>query len=319
MRISRILPSAGLIVVFTLTTHAELADGIKAIVNDTVITYQQVEKNAGKAMELLQRQYGSQPELYRKKVTETLNDALEDLVQRQLILHEFKTAGYNLPETVLDQAVEERIRERFDDRASLTKTLQTEHMTYEGLRQQIREQIVIEAMRSKNISSQIIISPQKIEAYYNEHKDEFKVEEQIRLRTIVLDADTAETQEGRKKLGQEILGKLKEGAAFAELAAIYSTGPYRNQGGDRGWVERSLLLKELADVAFSLKPGQHSDVIETGGACYLMQVEDYRPSQVKTLSEVREEIEKNLLIQERARRQKEWIDKLKTKTFVRYF
>jgi peptidyl-prolyl cis-trans isomerase SurA len=278
-----------------------------------------VENSAGRAVELLRRQYASQPELYRKKLTETLNDALEDLVQRQLILHEFKTAGYNLPETVLDQAVEERIRERFGDRATLTKTLQAEHMTYETFRQQIKDQIIIEAMRSKNISSEIIISPQKIEAYYQEHKGDFKVEEQVRLRMIVLDNTASDTLEGRKKLGQEILGKLKENTAFPELAAIYSTGSQRSQGGDWGWVERSLLRKELADVAFSLKPGQHSDVIETDDVCYLMLVEDYRPSQVKPLSDVREEIEKTLLAQERARRQKEWIDKLKTKTFVRYF
>jgi peptidyl-prolyl cis-trans isomerase SurA len=319
MRFSRVT-LIFLALAFTQTARAELANAIKAIVNDTVITYQQVESSASKAVELLQRQYGSQPETYHKKLTETLNDVLEELVQRQLILHEFKTAGYALPDAVLDKAVEERIRERFGDRSTLTKTLQAQHVTYDTFRQQVKDQIIIEAMRSKNISSEIIVSPQKLEAYYKAHGDEFKVEDQIKLRMIVLDSSAAATSAGRKKLAQEIIGKAtKENTSFSELATIYSTGSQRNQGGDWGWIERSVLRKELADVAFTLSAGQTSDVVEVEDTCYVMRVEEVRPAHVKTLSEVRDLIDKNLLAQERARLEKEWIEKLKKKTFVRYF
>ena len=299
--------------------RAELANAIKAVVNDTVITFQQVEANANRAIELLRRQYSTQPEVYRKKLAETLNDALEDLVSRELILHEFQTAGYNLPESALEQNVQERIRERFGDRATLTKTLQAEHMTYESFRKQIREQIIVEAMRGKNISSEVIISPQKIEAFYAAHADDFKVEEQIKLRMIVLDSTAADSQEGRKKLAEEILNKIKEGAAFSEIASIYSTGSQRSQGGDWGWVERSVLRKELADVAFTLTAGQPSGVVETPEAAYLMLVEDTHPARSKPISDVRDDIEKTLRAQERSRLEKDWINTLKKKTFVRYF
>lgn len=319
MRPSLLISLAGAAIFFAATAAADLANGIKAIVGDAVITYQQVEANASRAVELLRRQYATRPDLYQKKLTETLNDALEDLVQRQLILHEFKASGFSLPESVTEEGVQERIRARFGDRATLTKTLQAEHLTYEMFRQQIKDQIIIDAMRGKYVSSGVIISPLKIETYYSSHQDEFKQEDQVKLRMIVLDSAAAPTPEARKKLADEILGKINEGATFSEMAAIYSTGSQRNQGGDWGWVQRSVLRPELAAIAFTLKAGQHSGVIETPDACYLMLVEETRPAQIKPLAEVRDEIEKTLQAQERAKAQKEWIDRLKKKTFVRYF
>ena len=319
MRISLLISFAGAAAFFATTAAADLANGIKAIVGDAVITYQQVEANASRAAELLRRQYATRPDLYQKKLTETLNDALEDLVQRQLILHEFKASGFSLPESVTEEGVQERIHQRFGDRATLTKTLQAEHLTFEMFRQQIKDQIIIDAMRGKYVSSGIIVSPRKIETYYGAHQDEFKQEDQVKLRMIVLDSAAAPTSEARKKLADEILGKISDGASFSEMAAIYSTGSQRNQGGDWGWVQRSVLRQELAEIAFTLKAGQRSGVIETPDSCYLMLVEETRPAQIKHLADVRDEIEKTIQAQERAKAQKEWIDRLKKKTFVRYF
>jgi len=319
MRFFHCIAVAGIVVCLAANSRAELANGVKAIVGSTVITYQQVEDNATKAIELLQREYGNDPDLYQKKLMDTLGDALEDLVQRQLILTEFETAGYKLPDNIVDNEVEHRIRDQFGDRATLTKSLQAEHMTFETLREQVREQIIVDAMRQKYVSDSVIISPLKIQEYYNAHKDDYKVEDEIHLRMIVLDSTAAATPEQRKRMAQEIIGKIDEGASFSEMAAIYSTGSQRNQGGDWGWVERSVLRKELADAAFALTPGKHSGVIETPDASYVMLVEEAHPAHVRPLSEVRDDIEKTLQAEERTKVQKDWIDGLKKKTFVRYF
>ena len=257
--------------------------------------------------------------MLQKKLEESRTENLEYLIERQLILHEFRTAGYNLPDSILEDEVQERIHSKYGDRMKLTKSLQAEGMTYEKFRQQIREQFIVGALRQKNISSELIISPHKVENYYAGHRDDFKVEDEVKLRMIVLTNSVGSDAAPLRKLAEEILAKLKEGATFSEMASVYSQGSQRREGGDWGWVEKSVLRKELADVAFSLKASERSGVIETPEACYVMLDEDRRPAHHKSLGDVRDQIEKNLLLEERNRLEKQWVEKLKKKTFVRYF
>jgi peptidyl-prolyl cis-trans isomerase D len=77
------------------------------------------------------------------------------------------------------------------------------------------------------------------------------------------------------------------------------------------------LRKELADAAFALKPGQVSDAVETPDSVYIMLVEQVRPSYVKPIEDIRDDIEKTLRTQEQARLLKQWIDQLKRKAFIR--
>ena len=183
----------------------------------------------------------------------------------------------------------------------------------------MRDQYIVAALRAKNISPEkIIISPYKVETYYLAHKDDFKVEDEIKLRMIGLNK-TSGNDTNTASLAREILAKIKQGATFAEMASVYSQGSQRSQGGDWGWVERSVLRKELADAAFKLKPGQVSGVIETPEACYLMLVEQTRPAHVKPLSEVRDDVEATLLTQEQKQLEQQWIEHLKKKSFIRLF
>ena len=311
--------AAGAAFCSSLGLRAELANGIQAVVHDSVVTSQDVETYTLPLVQDLRREYRNQPEAFDKKLAETLKENLEFLLERQLILHDFKTAGYNLPESILDEEVDKRMRARYGDRARLTKTLQAQGDTYEKFRKRVRDQIIVEVLQAKNVSSEIIISPHKIEAFYIEHKDQFKTEDEVKLRMIVLNKSSEAEARQTRQLAGEILSKIKEGAAFAEMASVYSQGSQRSQGGDWGWVEKSVLRKELADAAFSLKPGEVSSVIETPEACYLMLVEERRAAHVKALSDVRDEIEKTMLAQERTRLQKQWIERLRKKTFVRYF
>src|SRR5476649_270270 len=90
----------------------QLADGVNAIVNDTVITYAQVQDFTASAAESLQRQYAGQPDLYSQKLAGLRKDGLDQLVERELILHDFDTAGYKLPDSVVDELVQDSIRDR---------------------------------------------------------------------------------------------------------------------------------------------------------------------------------------------------------------
>ena len=298
--------------------RAELADGVKAVVNDAVITYSQVEEFTAPAADALRRQYADAPDLFQQKLNDALSDSLEQLVERKLILRCFDTEGYQLPEDVVDQMVQDQIRSRFGDRVTFIKTLQAQGMTVEQFRKDVRDQYIISQLRRMKVSQEIIISPYKVETYYQAHQDDFKMEDQIKLRMIVLNK-TSPDDTNTVQRANEILAEIKGGASFQEMASVYSEGSQKSQGGDWGWVERSVLRKDLADVAFKLKAGEMSGVIDTPQSVYLMLVEQTKPAQIKPLTEVRDEIEKTLRTQEQARLEKQWIEGLKKKTFIRYF
>ena len=319
MKIFRFIPILALALCTGPRLHAEVVDGVLAVINDTVITRQQVEDFIGPALDSLRREYAGQPEAaFQQKLTGAINDGLEQLVERQLILHDFDVEGYRLPDSVVDDLVQDRIRERFTDRVTLMKTLQAQGETFESFRKDVRDQYIVTALRAKNIAQEIVISPNRVGRYYLDHQDDFKVEDEIKLRMIVLNKTSADDT-NTVSLAREIRDKIKEGAAFTEMASIYSQDTLRSQGGDRGWIERSVLRQDLADVAFALQPGQVSDVVETPDTCYLMLVEQTRLAHVKPLADVRDQIEKNLRAQEQSRLEKQWIAKLKAKTFILYF
>jgi peptidyl-prolyl cis-trans isomerase SurA len=202
---------------------------------------------------------------------------------------------------------------------TLVKELQAQGLTFEAYRKRIREEIIVQAMVGHFASSDVLISPFKIETFYQQHQDDFKVGDQVKLRMIFLAHKPNRSEEATRKLAEEILAKLESGTPFAEMASIYSDGSQRAEGGDWGWTERSVLREDLAELAFALAPGQRSGVIAKPDGCYLMWVEDARPAHVKPLTEVRDEIEETLRRQERQRLRKTWIDRLKAKSFVRYF
>lgn len=315
MKLFRLIAIFAAVICFALPSRAELADGIQAVVHDTAVTYGQVKDFTAPAVEALRQQYADQQDVFQQKLTETFKDSLEQLIERQLILHDFDTEGYKLPESVVDGMVQDRIRDRFGDRITLMKTLQAQGETFEEFRREIREQYIVSALRNKNVSQEIIISPYKVENYYQAHEADFKIEDEIKLRMIVLKKSSADDT-NTVNLAREIQMKIKDGAAFSDMETVYTQGSQQKEGD---WYERSVLRKELADVAFNLKVGEVSDVIETPESCYLVLVEQTRPSRIKPLNEVRDDIEKTLRTQEQARIEKQWIDRLKKKTFIRIF
>ena len=373
-----------------LPAASQLVDGINAVVHDSVVTYAEVEMMTLPAQEVIARDYSPESEVYLKKLSDARNDSLDQLLERQLILHDFKVT-FSQPERQalidkeinksVDQEVEDEIRTRYGgNRMTFIQTMQAQGVSKERHRQQIRDRIIIGWLRQKNISSELIASPHRVEVYYLAHRDEFRVQDEVKLRMIVLNCPGENEAARTEKLAEDILTALKEGATFAEMATIHSEGSQRNQGGDMGWYELPQLNKPrsasgrvlapyLADTAASLQAGQHSGVLsrslgpdywvcqysngapilgrhyvedttlnkenmveerrfDTASAItnlptpadfYIMSVEDKRAQRFKTLAEMREQIEKDLLAQERTRLERQWVDKLKKKTFVRVF
>ena len=172
-------------------------------------------------------------------------------------------------------------------------------------------------MRGRNVPRDILISPSRIDRFYRENEDKFRMADQIRLRMIVI--EKTRNPVDAMKLAKEITTKLDEGVSFAEMAAVYSDGSQAREGGLWGWVERKVLREDLADKAFSLPPGKRSEPIEKAEAVYIMLVEEARNAHVRPITEVRDEIERTLVTAERNRLQSQWLARLRKKAYIRLF
>lgn len=313
-------PLVALLVVSSTRTVADTVDGIAAIVNDRLITFSDVREVATPAIQNAYRLYSGEER--DRKVQQAGVDALNTLVERALILQEFTEKGYKLPEHVFDSRMREIIEEQYGgDKNALIRTVQARGLTMEQWKQRfVREPFIVQALRQKEVSSDIVVSPSAIEQYYNLNKAKFTLPYQVRLRMIVVRKEPGTNGTEARDLANNIWQKLESGADFSGLANIYSSGGQKNPGGDWGWVDKeSGLRKELADVAFALKAGQHSKVVGTEDGFYIVQVDEVRPERTRALAEVRGDVERTLAQERRVERQRKWMERLKQKAFIRYF
>ncbi len=311
-----------LVVTATARLHAaaEVVDGIAAVVNGTVITYSQVREILRGREEALRSAYHG--EELANKVKEMRLAALKDLIDRQLVIQEFKDKGLNIPEYLIDEQVKRIVREQFgDDRAAFVRTLKSQGYTITQFKKVEREKMIVVAMRQTFVRDDFAISPTQIQGYYDKHKDEYSTPEQIKLRMIVLreDSDTGPAG-GKAEMAKEIRAKLASGAEFGRIAQMYSEDPTTQEAeGDWGWVDKKTLSKELTDHAFALRAGEISEVFQLGNSYYIMMVEARKNAAVKPIGEVRDEIKQNLEQQEKTRELQRWLDGLRQHAYIKIY
>jgi len=155
------------------------------------------------------------------------------------------------------------------------------------------------------IQSQTEVTHPELQFYYNEHRDEFRVPEQVNVRQIVIKMPTGPDgkvdqkgiDEARKK-ADDVLAQLKSGAKFEDLAKKYSDDPSGKDGGSLGWLARGRFPDANVDkVAFSLPKGANSDAINAGYAFVILHVDDKQEAHFKTLDEVKAQIEPLIKLQ----------------------
>lgn len=127
------------------------------------------------------------------------------------------------------------------------------------------------------------VKEEEIRTYFDEHQDEFKIDE-ITAKHILVE---------KKELAEEILAKLKNGADFGKLAAEYGTDGTAEKGGDLGTFGRNVMDPEFEKVAFALKPGELSDVVKTQFGYHIILVTDKNQG-MESFEDVKETIKATL-------------------------
>src|SRR5438445_9520264 len=285
----------------------EVVDGVAAVVNGDVITYSQVRSVVGPREKLLRAQFHGE-ELV-KKVKEARQLALQDLIDRQLILQAFRKENYQIPDHYVDERVNDIIRTDFGgDRNTFIKTLEAQNFTEGEFKKMEMEKMIVQAMRGKNVKLQTVASPAKVDEYYKAHREEFTSKEQVKLRLIMIPSHASDGEAAAQKaMADEIFGKLVNGAEFERMAQLYSEDSTREHGGDWGWIERKTLAGPLEKAAFGLSVGKVSRIVEFGGNYYILKVEDKHGGETKSLEQARPDIEKKLLQLEAQGLQERWL------------
>lgn len=300
--------------------QVQLLNGVAAVVNDQVITFDDVRGSSRRALEMMALTTRPDSPQFAERAAAIQKDALEQLIERELILHEYTSKGFNIPESIIEDTIQKQIQRDFRDRVTLTKTLRARGQTLESWRRDQRDQFIIAQMFFFNVNQNVVVSPKKIERYYQDHEEKYRLGESAKVRMILID-EARHARGESAKLAEAALTRIKAGEDFAKVADEVSDDARRFKGGDRGWVENkdADLRRELREFVFSSPAGSVSDVIALPGAVFIVKVEERKPAGVKPLNEVRQEIEEVLKSQEFERLRRQWIEKLRAKAFVQYF
>ncbi|MDH3404084.1 MAG: peptidylprolyl isomerase [Acidobacteriota bacterium] len=137
---------------------------------------------------------------------------------------------------------------------------------------------------------QISVSEAEIEAYYQEHPEQFQRPERRLLKHLFRRHEDADDPAATLALMRDLRARLLAGASFDELAREHSQSETAALGGQLGWVGRGTLPPRLEKVAFALASGGISEPVAVAGGYVLFQAFEVVPEKRFTLAEVRDAI-----------------------------
>jgi peptidyl-prolyl cis-trans isomerase D len=150
------------------------------------------------------------------------------------------------------------------------------------------------------IENGVQVTHDELSSYYNQHRDQYRVAEQAKVSHILIKAplpgpdgkvDGKGVAEAQRR-AEDLLKQLKAGAKFEELAKKYSEDPgSAKEGGSLGWIGKGRTVPEFEKAAFSLPIGQMSDLVKSSYGFHIIRVDDRQDAHMKTLEEVRDQIE----------------------------
>jgi peptidyl-prolyl cis-trans isomerase D len=149
-------------------------------------------------------------------------------------------------------------------------------------------------------AADVQVTPEGLRAYYDQHRDQYRVPEQVKVSHILIKTplpgpdgkvDEKGVAEAQRR-AEDLLKQLKNGAKLEDLAKKYSEDPGSGkQGGSLGWIGKGQTVPEFEKVAFSLPKGQISDLVKSSYGFHIIRVDDKQEAHMKTLDEVKAEIE----------------------------
>ncbi len=306
---------------FILRADDVIVEEIIARVNNQIITRSEYLHSKEELKKEAQQQ---DPVNADKLVTERDKDVLRDLIDQELLLAKGKDLGITADTEVVKKLDEMRKDMKLDSMEELEKAAQSQGVSFEDFKQNLRNQIITQQVIGKEVGSRLVIAKDDEKKFYDEHKAEMEQPEMIRLSEILVstDAKPNDSSDEAKRLqaaqakADELLAQIRNGAKFDEVAKKNSDGPTAAQGGDLGVFKRGTLAKELEDKTFAMKPNDVSDVIRTKQGFVILKVTEHHNAGVPPLSEIEPRIQDALYMRKLQPALREYLTKLREDAFI---
>ena len=278
---------------------AEPLDRIVAVVNEGVVLHSELER----AMETGRRQ------LIERKIPAPSDDVLRTQVLERLVLSRVQTqraqdAGIRVDDRELNEVITGMASQNKMSLTEFAEAIRKEGLDYLSLREEIRDEVVIERLRAREIENRVLVTDQDIDLFLA-NQGRFDQTE-FRVSHILVTVPDGAPSELRAKLrikADGLLKRLRAGEDFAQLAIANSDGQQALAGGDLDWRSGDNLPELFANAVQKLKTGELSEVLENSAGYHLLKLTDTRGGDTrKTSNETRAQ---HILLQPNAIRDEE--------------
>ncbi len=308
-----------------LPAHSQAVEvnGIAAKVNGSVITKNEVAFMLSPLYAQLATQFPRRGPEFEKQFNEAREKILQELIDRRIILDEFKLIGANIRPNLIDDEVKRQIRELYNGNEALFREeLKKSRMTMEGYRDMTREKMVVQAMRAQQFADAPPPLPNEIQNEYNEVKSTLRdvTKDRISFRKIFIpatDPDNAiASPETQLALAEDVAKQAKEGKSFEELAKTYSKDAFAEQGGLQENLPRTDLSPEFSAILFDAPENQVIGPLLDPRGFTIVWVTAKAPGPEPGLAAVRPMIEERVRRKKTSAQYDRWIDSRRKRAMI---
>ncbi len=212
-----------------------------------------------------------------------LAHALNRIIDRYLLLHQAWEAGISATEDEFDSALMETLEE-------LEEAPQNDKQT-QAMEDRIRQRIVLRKYISQVVAHNILIDDEQLLAFYENQKEVFYAPEAARASHILHRLDEPDAE----RKARELRAQIQTAEDFINVCPDHSQCPSVAHCGDLGWFPRGRMIKEIEDVAFTLNPGEISDVFKSRYGYHILLVTDRKVRQVVPFEEIKDSLKTRLI------------------------
>jgi peptidyl-prolyl cis-trans isomerase SurA len=255
-------------------------DQIAAVVNDEVITRQELER---RYLEITEQMRSQKIQLPPRKLLE--QQLLDRMITELALLQFAKNSGIRVDPVQVERAIQRIAQQNKLTVEQLRVALERDGVNYERFRDNIRNEILLTRTRERQVENKLTVSDAEIEGYLQSQSALGKDEEFNLSHILVTVPENASPEQiqSRKARAEDILDQLNKGGDFAQLSASYSDAPNALQGGGLGWKTSGQIPALFLDSLRSLKAGETGPLLKSANGFHIIKLNEKRGKDVSTV------------------------------------